>query len=133
MSARRICQYACLPAPNTVTECTFERFENSRLDARAVLNAVSSSALIKPRGVPEPSSRVSEPRGVVLWELVVEGFALGAELVGVKIFVLLLLDTIEGVGLGTEASDTIFTPVVVAVLAGMKRVVWPLPLGIEMR
>ena len=62
-----------------------------------------------------------------------EGFTLGAELTGVKVLVLLLVETIEGVGLGTEASDTIFTPVVVAVLAGIKRVVWPLPLGIEMR
>ena len=50
--ASRMCQYACLPAPKTVTSCTEWRFFSSIVDARAVLNAVTSSALIKPVVLP---------------------------------------------------------------------------------
>lgn len=60
-----MCQYACLPAPKTVTSWTDLRFLNSAVDAKAVRNAVSSSALITPRGFPTASKRLREPRGVV--------------------------------------------------------------------
>ena len=128
-----MCQYACLPAPKTVMECTLWRFEKISVDAKAVRNAVSSSALMNPRGVPALSRMVSEPRGVVLCELVTEGFALGAGLLGVRLLTLLVSEVVEGLGVGPDASVTILTPVVVPVRAGMKRVVWPFPLGIEIR
>ena len=118
-----MCQYACFPAPNTVMEWTLERLEKRSVDANAVRKAVSSSALINPRGVPVLSRIVREPRGVVLCELVTEGFILGAGLVGVAMLILLVLETNEGVGLGTDANVTILIPVVVAVLAGINRVV----------
>lgn len=60
-----------------------------------------------------------------------EGLMLGAGLEGVRLPRLLLSDDNEGVG--ADASETILTPVVVPVRAGMKSVVWPLPLGIEIR
>ena len=61
-----MCQYACLPAPKTAMECTFERLQKSAEAASAVRKAVSSSAFMKARGVPRLSSRVREPWGVVL-------------------------------------------------------------------
>ena len=63
-----MCQRACLPAPNTVNECTFVRLASKAVAARAVLKAVISSAARNAYGIPVLVSSVSEPRGVVLWE-----------------------------------------------------------------
>ena len=59
--ARRMCQYACLPAPNTVISCTDCRFFSSMVDASAVRKAVTSSALMRPVVLPRLSNSVSEP------------------------------------------------------------------------
>ena len=61
----------------------------------------------------------------------VEGSALLLELVETSVLLLLLL-RIEAES-EAEARDTIFMPVVVLVLAGIKSVVWPWLLGIEIR
>lgn len=64
-SAKRTCQYACFPVPNTVKVLTFVRLFMRREEASAVRNAVTSSALRKPNGLPEASIRVRAPWGVV--------------------------------------------------------------------
>lgn len=112
-----------MPAPNTATECTLERRLKIKEDARAVRKAVSSSAFIKPSGVPELSRRVREPEGVVDWDEARDGGELK---------VLFTEDESE-VGAGAAASETIFTPVLVLVLAGMNRVACPLLPVIEIR
>ncbi|KAI9872078.1 MAG: hypothetical protein M1823_008267, partial [Watsoniomyces obsoletus] len=43
------------------------------VEARAVLNAVISSALRIPTGFPDVSSIVTVPFGAVLWELAMDG------------------------------------------------------------
>ena len=78
---------------------------------------------MNPRGIPALSRRVREPRGVVLCELVTEGFTLGAGLLGARLLTLLVSEAVEGLGAGPDASVTILTPVVVLVRAGMNRVV----------
>ena len=103
--------------------CTFERRLKTREDARAVRKAVSSSAFIKPSGLPELSRRVREPLGVVDCDEARDGG-------GVKV---LFIEEESELGAGAAASETIFIPVLVLVLAGMKRVVCPSWLVIEMR
>ena len=44
MRARRMCHFACKPAPNTVMEWTLERMLKIMVAASAVRKAVSSSA-----------------------------------------------------------------------------------------
>ena len=85
--------------------------------------------------MPTLSRRVRQPRGVVLWALVVleEGLRLKVEAADVRLLTLLLAEAAEAVGFGTEASDTILIPVVVPVLAGIKSVVCPETLFIDMR
>ena len=112
-------------------ECTLARLEKMAEAARAVRKAVSSSAFMNARGVPLLSSNVSEPRGVVLWELVVEGSALVFEVVETSVVLLLLLG--EDDEAGAEARETIFIPVEVLVLAGIKSVVCPRLPGMESR
>ena len=85
--------------------------------------AVSSSAFINPSGVPELSRRVREPVGVVDWEEARDGG-------GVKV---LFIEDESDPGTGAAASEMIFTPVLVLVLAGMNRVVCPLLPVMEMR
>lgn len=62
-----------MPAPKTVTSCTECRFLMSNVLAKAVRNAVSSSALINAVGAPALSNSVKDPFGVVLSELNMEG------------------------------------------------------------
>lgn len=57
-----MCQYACFPAPKTVTSWTECRFLSSMVDARAVRKAVTSSALMRPVVLPRLSSSVKDPR-----------------------------------------------------------------------
>lgn len=64
-NASLMCQYACFPAPNTTTSCTFCRFLNNIVLASAVLNAVISSAFNSARGAPLLSNSVKLPFGVV--------------------------------------------------------------------
>jgi hypothetical protein len=133
MRARRTCQYACFPAPKTVIECTFDLLANSIVAANPVRKAVSSSAFTKPRGAPALSRRVRQPRGVVVWALVCDGFGLKVEAADARVLTLLLGEAVEAFGFGTEARDTILIPVVVPVRAGIKRVVCPGPLSIDIR
>jgi hypothetical protein len=56
-----IATYACFPAPNTVTVFTFDLRVIRREEAKAVRNAVSSSALMKPIGLPSFSIIVRAP------------------------------------------------------------------------
>ena len=63
--ASLMCQYACLPAPKTVTSCTDWRVFSNIVEQSAVRNAVISSALSRPVVFPMVSSKVSEPRIVV--------------------------------------------------------------------
>ena len=44
MRARRMCHFACRPAPKTVIEWTLERRLKMMVDASAVRKAVNSSA-----------------------------------------------------------------------------------------
>lgn len=67
-----MCQYACFPAPKTVTSCTDCRFLMSIVLASAVRKAVNSSALMSAVGAPELSKSVKDPLGVVLSELMIE-------------------------------------------------------------
>lgn len=133
MRARRICQYACFPAPKTVIEWTFDLLWNIIVDANAVRKAVSSSAFMKPRGIPTLSRIVRQPRGVVLWALVAEGLRLKVEAAEVRVLTLLSGEAVEAFRSGTDARDTILIPVVLPVRAGIKRVVCPGPLFIEIR
>lgn len=54
-----------MPAPKMTMSWTLVRFLNNIVLARAVRNAVSSSALTRARGVPSRSNNVSEPLGEV--------------------------------------------------------------------
>ena len=89
--ASRACQYACLPAPVTLsvlmwydltemhapkmtTSCTFFLFLKSIRLAKAVLKAVISAALTIPRGVPSRLSRVKLPLGLVVWPFIFAAF-----------------------------------------------------------
>jgi hypothetical protein len=71
-----MCQYACLPAPKTVSVLRWVRRHNSKVEASAVRNAVISSALRKPVGAPEGDMMVSDPFGVASplkgWKVVEE-------------------------------------------------------------
>ena len=62
--ARRICQYACFPAPKTVRVLRFDLRTRRREEAKAVRNAVISSASTKPIGRPVLVMMASVPRGV---------------------------------------------------------------------
>jgi hypothetical protein len=64
--ASRACQYACFPAPNITTSCTFCRLLKIIVDARAVRKAVNSAALRKALATPFLSSNVSVPLGDVV-------------------------------------------------------------------
>lgn len=121
--------------------------------ARAVRKAVNSSAARKAYGSPEGLKSVKEPRGVVLWRLGTEVFVdatdaiegvweeLGVDVVeGCDSLELLYEETGERVGELSKimvdrgmARVTIFTPLLVLVLAGMKRVVCWFGAGIEIR
>lgn len=137
-----------MPAPNTVTVCTFSRFWAIIVEARAVLNAVNSSAFRMPTGVPVESSMVTVPRGAVLCELAREdGGAKDApetestELIvdaGVRVSWAISevtdfddespeTELTEPFFLGASgvSSDTIFIPTDVPVDAGIKSVVTP--------
>lgn len=61
--ARRMCQYACLPAPKTVIVLTCLRLLKTNSDVSAVRNAVRSCALIRPMGRPSWPTSVNVPRG----------------------------------------------------------------------
>lgn len=118
------------------------------MDARAVLKAVSSSALRMPTGLPVESSKVMVPFGAVLCVLAREGGGANedpemesTELMvdaGVR-FRVLISDVTDLVEDWPEveliepffsffsgvSSETIFMPTDVPVLAGMKSVVMP--------
>ena len=77
-----MCQYACFPAPKTVTSWTFARFLKSIVLARAVRKAVISEEFSMARGFPERSKRVRlvfdadvwvEAREAVVAELLLVG------------------------------------------------------------
>lgn len=133
---------------------TFWRFLSIMVEARAVLKAVSSSALTMPKGLPVESSIVTDPFGVVLWALVRDAGGWNDKLsslpedivnAGVKVnpakssladlmeedLVDVLPEGVDGeedfLGVGASgcSSDTIFIPIEVPVEAGMKRVVMP--------
>jgi hypothetical protein len=119
------------------------------VEARAVLNAVISSALRIPTGFPDVSSIVTVPLGAVLWELAIDGGGANDEPdtesaesivdAGVRFSwpisdVIDLVDAFpEVVGLiepfffsvSGVSSETIFIPTDVPVLAGMNSVVMP--------
>jgi len=109
--------------------------------ARAVRKAVSSSALIKAIGVPSGEKMLSDPRGVVLSELEIEGVGCGtlAELEDDVVDTeprgdcdgldeerdsLSTPETVESSG---AWSVTTFIPSPFSLLAGMKSVVLPSP------
>lgn len=116
-----------MPAPKTTRVETCSRRLRSIVAAKAVRNAVSSSALRRARGEPEWSRSVREPRGAVLCELAM----LGATTLAVS--AVLELDG-EGETRPDEltfrtspsAMETIFIPTLSQLAAGMKRVVVPL-------
>lgn len=69
----------------------------------------------------------------MVWALVCDGFRLKVEAADVRVLTLLLGEAVEAFGFGTEARDTILIPVVVPVRAGIKRVVCPGPLFMDIR
>lgn len=122
-----MCQYACLPAPNTTIVCTFSRREKRSVDARAVRKAVSSVADRNANGAPFGRSSVSVPKGVVDWEEDRVAVVAEVEAVGAAV------DEEDGVNDVVEAEDELVVPEGDAGETGEARVTTLTPVHVAVR